>query len=132
MVYKKKIMANPINNEDAKKMKDEQLQVEMTLNSINNMFARLKGIADPGTRHCLFVDKLCMSLDILMGLLQVRLKEYTPDIRNKAETTLSNLQKQLQDLFEWLQNPVYSPDHAFGNMLMKSAEEDMKEVSKKR
>jgi len=123
---------NNNNNEDAKRMKDEQQYVETSLNTINNMFARLKGIPDPSTRHCLFVDKLCLLLDMSMALLQVRMKEYTPEIRNKAETTLANLQKQLQELFEWLQNPVYSPDHAFGNMVMKNAEEEMKEVGKKR
>lgn len=99
-----------------------------TMYTIQSMNRRHRAIEDPGTKYALLVDKLCVVLDISGGVLRGFMEEYgvDPEIQAKIEETHENLQQELDGLMKWVVNPnAYSPDHVFGNAVMRGAQNDM-------
>jgi len=84
--------------------------------SLKLIFNRQRTIDDPCLRNCLFVDKLSMSLDIMIGFLNSVIIEY--DMPDDLKLDIANLSKiistELTQLMDWVRSPMYSPDSGFG------------------
>lgn len=84
--------------------------------SLKLIFNRQRTIDDPCLRNCLFVDKLSMSLDIMIGFLNSVIIEY--DMPDDLKLDIANLSKiistELTQLMDWVRSPMYSPDSSFG------------------
>ena len=106
------------------KRKREQEQIEILLNTISNVLLRQKKIKDPTTRYILLVDKLSLSLDIFISVLQFQSTDWDDKTKKRSETLIKDLQKELNGLLEYMQEPHYSPDHSYGQKMMKEAETD--------
>jgi hypothetical protein len=98
-----------------------------TVYAIESMNRRHRAVEDPGTKYALLVDKLCTFLDIGGGILRGVMDDYEvdPAIQAKVEETHNGLLRELDALMKWIVNPrIYSPDHIFGNAVMRSAQND--------
>jgi hypothetical protein len=100
---------------------------QIVVHSICSMNRRQNVVADPGTKYALLVDKMCVVLDIAIGALYAQMEELevSENIRTQIEDTSQNMHKQLNELMSWILSPSYSPDHAFGNAVMRGAQNDM-------
>jgi hypothetical protein len=130
-------MSAPNNQElsdaELNRIKKEREQFTIVLNTITNMVERTRGIKDPATRNCMFVDKLCLIIDVGMGFLQSQATfQEDRELKMKAYETISVLKSQLEDLFTWLETPSYNPNHPFGNIILKQAEDDFKLSSERK
>ena len=110
--------------EAEKERKSKSRIISSIVNIAENVLSRQRKIGDPVLRHSLFLDKLLLMLDISMGILQEFSNEYPEELRGKIETLSISIQKDLSDLMNWVSNPVYSPDHPYGQGIMKSAKKD--------
>lgn len=50
-------------------------------------------------------------------------KDITPEIILKMKNLSLNMQKELNSLMQWIQHPIYSPDHPIGNNMMNKSME---------
>jgi len=111
---------------DAKK--SEKILLETTVASscdiIERILSRQRAFADPIVRNTLFVDKLCLVLDALPLTVYIKSKDAPPELIERVNGCLREINTELTQLFEWISSPQYGPDHAFGNNLMKEAEKD--------
>ncbi len=114
---------------EKRQKKDGEKIAKVMLNIYKNTMYRYKNIKDPSTKYTLLVDKLCLALDISMAALTVLTDEYKINSELCAQITdaSSDLQKELGNLIDWVQSPNYSPDKAYGNQIMKDAEEAYKD-----
>lgn len=103
------------------KMKEE---ISMVVEIYNNTMNRYRQIKDPATKFTLLVDKLCFGIDILMASM-MRLLEEEEQLDDaskvKIKSICSDLQIELNKLMEWIQSPIYGPDHPYGYQMMKDA-----------
>ena len=106
--------------EHEKIMKEENIRILRGItNCLDNIFSRQRTIDDPCLRSCLFVDKLSLSLDIAMGMLQAMSEEDVPlDLQQKILNNSKIIGEELTYLMQWVRSPTYSPDHPFGNNLV--------------
>jgi len=110
--------------------KERSLMLEMVISSLEKTLNRNFEVKDPVIRYTLFIDKLYMIIDTMSSMSDAYLK-YNQDemgISNDHVTRMNKLSKSLQKemkmLADWVQNPVYSPDHPLGKMMMESAKND--------
>ena len=121
--------------EEKKKLeqkKEFETIARATMYTIQSMNRRHRAIEDPGTKHALLVDKLCTFLDIGGGILRGFMEEYEvdPEIQAKVEETHEDLQRELDALMKWIVNPnAYAPDHAFGNAVMRGAQNNLERLN---
>lgn len=109
--------------------KELKKQIEFILNTLDNTMYRYNNIKDPAIKFTLFVDKLCFSIDIAIGAL----KAYAcsddenwildADLEERITKSASYLQNEMNKLIDWIQSPIYSPDHPYGEQLMKQSKE---------
>ena len=95
------------------------------LNVVELTLTRYKDEDDPVLRYSLVVDKLLLLIEIGMGVGRVALNEETGEsleVMGKFDKLTSELQKELKGLMHWIKSPIYSPDHPFGNQVMKESE----------
>jgi hypothetical protein len=115
------------------------------LKTLKNALLRAKDIPDPTTRAMIMLDKLLMFTDLIQGAASVTLDNFYNNIpedaknkdtlekqvttvREEASITMKLLQDELNMLIKWVQNPVYSPNHPFGNHVMKQTEHKFNET----
>jgi hypothetical protein len=131
-----------------KRFNEGVMGVSMSIGIINNMSSRLQNITDPVIKYSIFVDRLCLLLDMLnsgidMGVnsftismndFDESLKEEVNELRDKVEKlrkagiqASEGLKKDCDGLMTWIQSPTYDPDHAFGKnyIAAKSGEHGM-------
>ena len=107
-----------------RRIKDEEKMIECALNSIRIILNRYKDIDDPVIRNSLLVDKFILMIDIFTGMTEVFTKQYSLELREKLQGVTKEVHEELKELSKWIQMPTYSPDHPFGNTLMKEAEKN--------
>jgi len=110
-----------------KLIEDNDSRMRATINVINNVLARQRRTKDPVIKYSMFLDKICLSIDILLGLLNSI--EVSPDVKSEMESSSKELQNEICSLLDWIQQPIYSPDHLYGSVLAKEAECNFQQVN---
>lgn len=109
--------------EDEKK-EEFNRSIKMMLNIYHNTMNRYKNIKDPSTKFTLLLDKLCFVIDIALAALNaytLEEKNLTPELQVELDNATRDLQNELGKLADWIQSPVYGPDHPYGNQLMQES-----------
>lgn len=78
-------------------------------------------IEDNVTRQLLFIDKLCIMLDIGLAMGTNTQKEVSKETQKKIQNTICHIKLQLKSLYAHIQLPHLSPDHPCGNAMMMEA-----------
>lgn len=121
-------MARPLNEvliDLQKREKDDREKaMNIFLEMVKNNLARLDKIKDPMTRHTLFLEKLLTIADISAGVTNTTAVNVSEELKTKIATVMTIFNRHVDSLLEWIQSPVYSPDHPVGNMMMKGCEKD--------
>lgn len=144
-----------IQNSESPYNKDTFL-VLLIASGAEKQFKRLNKTKDPVTRYTLFLEFLRTIIESGLSIGEMSLEEeiYNQETevansqdgnvlpkdqlikaRNlerlmKTQRTIENLKSELEKYFDgftdWIAQPVYSPDHPFGNALMKEDERNFK------
>jgi len=110
--------------EKKRRIKQDEMAIEAVLNSVNNVLTRYRETDDPVLRHSMFIDKFMLLIEIVSGMSEAYSKCYNPQIRERLQSTITDVQKDLKDLSNWIRTPTYGPDHGFGHNDMRNAEAD--------
>lgn len=114
-----------------KQREENEIIIRAILNSVSNIFNRQKHVDDPVIRYSLFVDKLSMSLDIILGILTSVLHNeknpYSDDILEQTQKVSKLIQDELINLMNYVRLPSYSPDAPYGKNLVKNMSETFHE-----
>lgn len=111
---------------EEQKLKEEIMLISAALNSIEHIFNRQRKIKDPVVRYSILVDRLLMSLDIGTGFSKAYINDdkYPSDLRDRIDRLSDTIHKDLDGLMDWIQRPIYSPDHPYGNIIKEKSEEN--------
>ena len=90
----------------------------ITVCILERNLARQRAIKDPMIRHTLFIEKLSISIDCILGLMESELSTLPEDLYQRIKILTSNIDKDLAGLMDWIQHPIYSPDHPMGSNMM--------------
>lgn len=104
--------------------KDEE-HVKMILSTLRRTIERYHTKKDPVIKYTLIIDKFHVVVDILISMMMTNLKETTPEIKDEINSLISILHDDLNSLEDWIQAPIYSPDHPFFKIEM---QKDLKEL----
>ena len=140
-------MASPENDN----FEDVRFDIETTetmIQAISKMVTRMSKIKDPVARFSVITTLFSMIADMATSFLKIKLSKSIkglnynnnpPEERKKAiedlisrkdklehdgDKLIEIVDKILDGLSEWIQNPIYSPDHPLGNNIMKDAKSD--------
>lgn len=107
--------------------------LDMILRILEKNMDRSRSIKDPVTRFTLLVDKLCLSIDVIMSILESGHSKIPDDpkykdLKSRMDKVGLNINKDLNDLMSWIQQPVYSPDHPLGSDLMEKSKAHFENV----
>lgn len=108
--------------------RDENLYLSL-LGAVENMLTNSSKIEDDAMRAMLLLDKLTVSLHIAIGFLNNVESKYSESLRNKAKKVASLVNQESIFLSRTLLNLRYSPDHSFGQQVMKSAQKSFEHSS---
>jgi hypothetical protein len=84
---------------------------------------RLEICKDPVSKNLMRVDRLAMIVDILVVGMSTAIGQ-EQDAICSGDEILAIIRKDLEELMEWVQHPVYSPDHPVGAQLMNEAKNE--------
>lgn len=104
--------------------KIKQKIIESITLTVSNILKRQKNVKDPAIRYSMLVDKLCLVIDVLSAVLQTQLNDLSPELITKSEDLIKELQMELNQLMEWIQQPIHSPDHPYGLQQMNKAKKE--------
>lgn len=92
---------------------DEAKKLDLAISIIDRIMTRYQHVKDPATRHMLFVDKFCILLDTVIGMLDSQPIDDASDdsfdgkeLRVKAKKLASDLQSEMAMLLEWIQTSM--------------------------
>lgn len=111
-------------------LRENSLYLESIVGSLERIFNRNFEVNDPVTRYTLFLDKLYMFIDISISMSEAYVKysdpknEISTDHIIRIKRLALSIQEEMKKLSNWVQNPIYSPDHPLGKMMMESAKND--------
>ncbi len=85
--------------------KQLRFQYEMGLGVAESIVNRHLNIADPATRHLLLADKLCLLVDVSVGIVNgaVTDEDIDDDVKVRVTKLGGDLQGQLKELIDWMQ-----------------------------
>lgn len=86
---------------DEKNKKEYNKRMEIAVNVISNILSRYRNLNDPGMRHMMFVDKLYIVLDVMLGAFE-SVDEVTPEVKQKIDKLIDETKKDLNDLSKWI------------------------------
>jgi len=109
-----------------KELEDEIMVMKGVVEAIESVLSRQRKCKDPVIRYSLFVDKLLTMIDVGMGMFKglTDNEKYPLELRVKINNLALTLQEDLADLMDWIQQPIYGPDHPYGNQMMRSSMND--------
>ena len=108
--------------QDMSREETEQMMLNIILTALESNFNRARLIKDPVTRHILFLEKLLAVKDIFVASLDAI--PMTEDTKIRSQKLCTTINGEVESLIDWIQQPIYSPDHPIGNSMMKEAEKD--------
>jgi len=105
---------------------DDIALMSAIMTGVESILKRQRKTDDPVVRYSMFLDKLLMIIDMGLGMVTVFTdkEEYPLEFRDRVKNLSGVVQKDLEELMEWIQHPHYSPDHPYGKSLMKNAKHD--------
>lgn len=110
---------------------------KIILNQCISNISQLNDILDPVTKNCMFLDKLRMHLDIASIMMATHYKQMsgesteTSDVLENIKFLKNIINLYMDELFIWVQNPVYSPEHPVGyNMMINAKDNFNKNIEK--
>lgn len=106
------------------KVKDQIKSIEIMLSLVNNGIARHKRSGDPVLRTTLLVDKLCMIVDLGLAYINTQDDDLPLELIERITATSEMVTQELNFMLDWISHPVYSPDHPYGNNIMKEANKE--------
>lgn len=112
-------MQEIINEKDKREKEQKEQAIRAVLSAVENNFARAQRIKDPVTRNIVFLEKLLTVGDICIGGLNTYGIDFPEDLKLRSENITKVINTQIEGLIDWIQQPIYSPDHFLGNMMMK-------------
>ena len=116
--------------EEERKKRDLEVRIriiETIVNIVNRGVNRQKRYEDPVLRATLLLDKLVTIVDIGIATFTGFNSDLPEPITNKVKDASQILTEELNFLMDWVTSPIYSPDHPYGNKLMKKTEEKFNE-----
>ena len=113
------------NNYEEKRKEENRMLCRAAINIVKLTLNRYSNVQDPVLRHALLVDKLLLFVDIGLGAGKEYIqKEIGDECAEEFENVSLILQNDLKLLMDWIQTPSYSPDHPFGNNMMKQSNDN--------
>jgi hypothetical protein len=122
--------ANRESSWEVKRREQDRKSIIEFIDVLTSLFANITkrhdSIKDPATKYALFVDKLYLILDGACALLQTHMKSLDVEEKHmdRLNVLLEKLQTEMINLTDWVLSPTYSPDHGYGQSVMKQAEKD--------
>lgn len=95
---------------------------DTVLSILENNFSRSKKLRDPVTRHIVFLEKLLMIQDVVLAGLNNF--GTTEDQEERVRNLAKEINDEIGSLIDWIQQPIYSPDHPVGAEMMKESKEN--------
>lgn len=118
-------VAKPKRDErEERRIKDKIQGIEIALSILNNGIARHKRSGDPVLRTTMLVDKLCTIVDVGLGYINTQDDDLPLELKERMTVTSKSITEELNFMLDWISNPVYSPDHPYGNNIMKEANKE--------
>lgn len=111
-----------VNNNDGAKPKSDP-HLNLVLEILERNLGRQSKVQDEVARYCMFVDKLSLSLDTLLAFMKAVSFGLPDQTIQRVERLSSNIEKELQGLFAWVQRPIYGENHPIGKQIMENAKE---------
>lgn len=116
---------NDLKKREKQRRDDMRFAASIICNTIESMMKRTSIIKDPMSRHLLTADKLCVVIDIGYGLSKSFIEDKlgqnneidenenieNQKIGERLDFCFKALQGKINEMVDWIQNPVYSPDH---------------------
>lgn len=121
MANYEQVMKTVKEQEDEQRLRDKIQGIEIMLSILNSGIARHKRSGDPVLRTTMLVDKLCTVVDVGLGYLNTQHNDIPPELKEKMTAASQMITEELNFMLDWITNPVYSPDHPYGNKVMKDA-----------
>lgn len=111
---------------EEKDLEEQIMVMKGIVEAVESVLSRQRKCKDPVVRYSLFVDKLLTILDVGMGMFKGLTddEKYPLELRTKINNLALTLQQDLADLMDWIQQPIYGPDHPYGNRMMRSSMND--------
>ena len=108
-----------------KSKKQNTILIQTVLTTLRFIFQRQKNMDDPVLRSCLFIDKLSMALESVIGAAQAAIEMEIDDgkLPQSTKKQIDELQRILREeldvLMAYCRMPSYSPDAPFGVQIVK-------------
>lgn len=120
------------NQEREVKRIKEALQRNRTIKGVIDVVKasinRDRRIKDPMVRNMMFLKNLTLLLDA--GAIAATAISTEMELDESNQREINNLNKMINEgitaLMNWIQNPIYGPNHPYGEQMMKNAQEDYK------
>ena len=125
---------NRYQEDETKKKQHQQIRLaNILLGTLENMLNRQENVKNPVVRYTLMVDKMCIITNLIISSLQTFIiddSDPTSDINSRITNIEEKLNKEFNNLIDYIQQPDYAPDSAFGHKLMEQASENFNQLTK--
>ena len=122
-------MDNVIPEVDLEKKEIQKKAISAVIKLLSTTLKRYKGIKDPSTRYSIILDHYITLIDAGLAVSEFFIpKEY--GLERELKETTDEFRSFLTELFEWVQNPVYQPDHPIGKQILNDAKKEFDTFSK--
>ena len=113
-----------------RQIKEKIMMIESIIQIFNSTISRHNRSGDPTIRATMLFDKLCMITDILTCVLtnSYMMDDVSDELKERVKLTAEKLSAELSFLQDWILTPVYSPDHPYGNNIMKESARDFSQA----
>lgn len=108
----------------------EKQKIKLIISSIKRTLERYHTKKDPVVKYTLIIDKFHVLMDIIVSFLLINLKDLSEDDRKEFESMIEILHNDLNSLEEWVQAPIYSPDHPFFKIQMQNDLDELNNIKK--
>ena len=113
--------------EKERQRKNVEANTLTVIRSIERIVTRTRRSPDPAIRHTLFVSNIITILDVIAAAAEIYSSELSLDIRDKIKNLIGEIDGDLSELLNWIQSPVYSPKHPYGESVVEACKEDFEE-----
>lgn len=111
--------------DEMKKVKEKDRKamlqmLNMTFSFYDSMKRRLQNIKDPSHRYTVLLDRISCLIDIAttVGKGFCIANDFPLDVQERFEKILNDINNDIAQMFDWIQQPMYSPDHPFGKKML--------------
>jgi hypothetical protein len=91
------------NDKEKQEKEGYHKRIELLVNSLSNTLARYKNLNDPVLRHMMLIDKLYLTLDLVLGALET-IDDVPPLLKQKIDKLVGDTKGELTELSDWVMN----------------------------